>query len=580
MLKKLSLILTLSLIFCMSQAAFPDVVHAAAGNTQYSLAGAKYQLYTNAACTAAAKDANGNNAVLTTGADGRANTLKMKPGTYYAKEVTASKGYKLDTKIYTLVVTASNTAAAPAMFTSPEPPLFGIPEFMVFKEDATGTSDYTGLTGAAFTVKYYDVADKAAIAGASPKDQWTFETIKKDAPGDAPEGTYCAGFDWQTDEPVSSSRPDSKLFYRDSNGKRVLPLGWFTIEETAAPKGFRLTDKICYGHIYRDSSGNVVTELEDAKADSGLQTQVVIFEDEPELRIATSASLQNGNSEVVDVISYEGLIPDSDYVFRGWLVDTATGEKVPGSDGSVKLLPCTASSGQVEMTMKTSGYDGMPGHSMTAFEELYIVKEEGGENTEVHLADHKDINDKSQTVEIYQDLKVQKNVTGNLGDLTKEFEYTAEFIGLVPGQPYTVEGYDGKVFIADPSGKAEIPLKLMDDKSVTIKQLPKGARYRITEKASDHVAGFRLFSEDMADKGAKIIQASGSNDEDAAKELTTALETVDLMDGTVVVAWENNRDLATLTAVPSYLGIWACAAALLLAGLVMLLIKRKKYREE
>ena len=161
MLKKLSLILTLSLIFCMSQAAFPDVVHAAAGNTQYSLAGAKYQLYTNAACTAAAKDANGNNAVLTTGADGRANTLKMKPGTYYAKEVTASKGYKLDTKIYTLVVTASNTAAAPAMFTSPEPPLFGIPEFMVFKEDATGTSDYTGLTGAAFTVKYYDVADKA-----------------------------------------------------------------------------------------------------------------------------------------------------------------------------------------------------------------------------------------------------------------------------------------------------------------------------------------------------------------------------------------------------------------------------------
>ena len=222
----------------------------------------------------------------------------------------------------------------------------------------------------------------------------------------------------------------------------------------------------------------------------------------------------------------------------------------------------------------------MPGHSMTAFEELYIVKEEGGENTEVHLADHKDINDKSQTVEIYQDLKVQKNVTGNLGDLTKEFEYTAEFTGLVPGQPYTVEGYDGKVFIADPSGKAEIPLKLMDDKSVTIKQLPKGARYRITEKASDHVAGFRLFSEDMADKGAKIIQASGSNDEDAAKELATALETVDLMDGTVVVAWENNRDLATLTAVPSYLGIWACAAALLLAGLVMLLIKRKNYREE
>ena len=89
--------------------AVPGVSYAAAGNSQYSLSGARYQLYTNAACTAAAKDANGSNAVLPTGAHGKANTLKMNPGTYYAKEITASKGYKLDPKVYTVVVTASNT---------------------------------------------------------------------------------------------------------------------------------------------------------------------------------------------------------------------------------------------------------------------------------------------------------------------------------------------------------------------------------------------------------------------------------------------------------------------------------------
>ena len=577
--KKLSLILALSLAFCIGAAA-SGVTYAAAGNSQYSLSGAKYQLYTNAACTAAAKDANGNNAVLTTGADGKANTLKMNPGTYYAKEVTASKGYKLDTKVYTVVVTSSNTASAPASFTSSEPPAFGIPEYIVFKTDASGSADYTALTGADFTVSYYDVAEKSAISGAAPKDRWTFRTVKKDAPEEAPEGTYMAGFDWQNDEPVSSSRPAGNLFYKDSNGKRVLPLGWFTIEETSAPEGFRLTDRVCYGHIYKDGNGNVVTSLEGAESDSRLQTNTFFFENEPEASIGTSASIQNDNSEVIDIIRYEGLIPDQDYVFRGWLVDTATGEKVPGSDGSVTLSTGNKTSGQTEMILRTAGYEEMQGHSMTAFEELYLVSEAEGESREVQVAEHKDINDTDQTVEIYQDLKVQKNVTGNLGDLTKVFEYTAEFSGLEPGKSYTVEGYDSKVFNADPSGNAEIPLKLMDDKSVTVKQLPKGANYRITEAASDHVSEFRLYSEDMADKGAKIIKAAGSNDEEAAKELATALETVDLFDGTVVILWENNRDLATITAVQSYIGIWGLAMALVLAGLAMLIIKHRKYREE
>ena len=580
MLKKLSLVLVLSLVCFMEVAAVSDIVHAAAANRLYSLSGAKYQLYTNAACTSAAKDLNGSNAVLTTTADGKANTLKMKPGTYYAKEVTASKGYKLDTKVYTVVIKASNTATAPATFTSSEPPAYGKPGFIVFKTDASGTADYTKLIGATFTVKYYDVAARSAIAGSTPKDQWTFKTVKKNAPEEAPEGTFWAGFDWQKDTPVSSSRPASKQFYVDSNGSRVLPLGWFTIEETAAPSGFKRTDKKCYGHIYLDNNGNVVTAIEGAKADSRLKTNTIKYENEPDPRISTTASLQNSNREIVDVIKYESLLPNQDYVFKGWLVDTSTGEKVPDSDGRVTLSTGSNTSGQVEMILNTDKYDEMQGSSMTAFEELYIVREADGTNKETLVAEHKDRNDSKQTVAIYQDLKVQKNVTGNLGDLTKEFEYTAEFSGLVPGQAYTVEGDDSKVFNADSQGNASIPLKLKDDMSVTIKQLPKGAKYKITEAASDHVAEFRMYSEDMADKGAKIVTASGSNDDAAAKDLATALETVDMFDGTVVVLWENNRDLATVTAVQSYLGIWACAMALILAGIVMLLIKHTKYRED
>ena len=161
------------------------------------------------------------------------------------------------------------------------------------------------------------------------------------------------------------------------------------------------------------------------------------------------------------------------------------------------------------------------------------------------------------------------------------FEYTVSFTGLVPGKSYTVEGFDGKVFNADQSGNAVIPLKLTDDRSVTIKKLPKGAKYQVTEASSDHEAGFRVFSEDMADKGAEIVQASGSNAEDVSKDLSTALETVDLFDGTVVIAWENNRDLAALTGIagPDY-KVYAAALAAFAVIALALAGRRREYTEE
>lgn len=577
--KNLSLILILNLLLCIGVIAVSGVAYAAEGNSQYCLSGAQYQLYTDDACTDEAVDADGSIAVLMTDADGNANTLRMDPGTYYAKEIAAGKGYRPGTEVYTVEVTVSNTSADPASFTALELPAISTPDFTVFLKDASGSSDLAGLTGAAFTVKYYDVEDKSEIAGTTPKDQWTFETVKKEAPDKSQEGTYWAGFDWQTDAPVSSTRKNSELFYIDKDGKRALPLGWFTIEETSAPEGFRHTDRICYGHIYIDSNGDLVTELEGSGANCSLQTNAIIFENDPDPHIAADAVIQKNNSEIVDAVRYEDLIRDQEYVLKGWLVDTATGEKVPDSDGRVNLSTEDSSSGQVDMVLKTAAYDEMQGNSMTALEELYIVRETEGASEEIQVTDHRDESTGSRAVEIYQDLKVQNSVTGNLGDLTKTFSYTAEFTGLEPGKPYTVEGFDSKVFNADQSGNAMIPLKLMGGKSVTIMQLPKGAKYRITQEPSDHVAGFRLFSEDMADKGAKILNASGSN-EDASKGLSTAFETVDLLDGTVVVLWENNRDLATITAVQSYFGIWALAMVPVLAGLMMLIKKHNRYREE
>lgn len=907
-------ILALGLAFLVGMHIIVSPVYAASdANSQYSLKGAKYQLYTNKKCTVKARDIDGNNAMLSTNAKGKTGKLKMKPGTYYAKEIVASKGYKLDTKAYTVKITASNTASNPASFTSPEPPLYGVPDFRVFKtSDDEGYAGYERFLGAEFTVKYYDVSTKADIKGASPMDQWTFEASKKDPPGWDEDPDHCyAGFDWQTDTPVSYAHNGSGKFYI-AGGKRVLPLGWFTIEETKAPEGFKISDKKCYGRIYKDkNTGKVITRIDGEDLKSG-QTKELLFRDVPyaakikktdsvtgkavdgaglqllqedkvidewettseshdivglpagtytlretkapygydiaddvtftakegedtivgmkntpvtvatsasdadtgkrtgriskketiidtvhltglnsgrryrlegilmdkesgrpmkdsgggditaeaefeagaevmdvkmsftvdsssftpgsesvvfetlkrvspvygdkvpveiqkhqdindkdqtivypgisttatdrtsgtqnilagtdavitdkvrytgliagetyvlegeiydstaerltgiksteyfsakaaggtaemefsfdaadltghtlvvfeTLRsgdvtlvehkdksdaaqtlyvpgIRTAASLCKGNREIKDVIDYENLLPKQKYVFRGWLVDTATGDKVPDSDGSADLTTGTGTSGQIVMSLDAGQYDGMTGHSMTAFEELYLVKEVNGEEKEILVASHKDTGDSDQTVPVYQDLKVKKKVTGNLGDLSKVFGYRLEFSDLVPETAYTIDGDDTKTFMSDGSGNATVPLKLMDGQTAVIRQLPKGAKYRITEAASDHAAGFRIFSEDKANKGAKIIKASGSNEKEAEKALATAMETVDLSDGTVVVLWENNRELAALTGVAGLdYAVYAASLALILLAAFAIIRRHRKYADD
>ena len=583
----LPVILLLSLACIIAAGPGADRVYAAGGNSLYSLSGAEYQLYTDSACTVKAKDAAGRNALLTTDENGNSNVLKMKPGTYYAAEIKPGRGYLLDTgadgkpKVYTLKVTEPGSASAPVSFTSAEPPAYGVPELMVFKTDPSGSFDPADLCGAAFTVKYYAVAAKEEIKGRKPDAQWTFETVKKKAPTGRPAGTYMAGFDWQHDEPVSWSHEGGGKFYEVTEGgvkKRVLPLGWFTIEETRAPAGFVLTHRICYGHIYQPKEGaQAVTEIEGAVKDPALQLMTLTFINEPVPKIGTSASAQKGSHEIKDVVAYEDLIPGQKYILRGWLTDTVTGEKVPGSDGTLSFTAGSEKTGQAEVIMKTDKYEGMPGHSVTAFEELYLIDDAA--HKERLVAEHKDLKDSGQTVAFYQDLKISKKVKGNLGDLSAVFTFRVEFKGLEPDKAYKVEGPDAKTFNADHSGNAVIPIRLADGGCAVIRQLPKGAQYRITEEASGHAAQFTLTAEN-AQGGAVIAQTSGNSGGETDKELATALETVDLFDGTVTAAFENSRDTATLTAVHSDLSIWACAAGIAVMGLLMLIVRSRSSADE
>lgn len=69
------------------------------GRSRYSLAGAQFQLYSDAACTQPIAGTT-----MTTGENGKSNTIEIKKGTYYLKEITASPGYKINTSVFNVTV--------------------------------------------------------------------------------------------------------------------------------------------------------------------------------------------------------------------------------------------------------------------------------------------------------------------------------------------------------------------------------------------------------------------------------------------------------------------------------------------
>ena len=247
----------------------------------YSLAGAVYELYTDPYCSAESRaaDLSGNAVTLVTGADGTTGEVIVAPGTYYAKEVTASTGYELEQPgpggYPGVTVDAQNTAAAPAVIVSNEKPSYGIPALYVYKVDPTGRYAWKKLCNAEYTVNYYDVLNKGDISDQTLKRSWTFRTRRMER-GKA-QGSVYAGFDFASDEPLEGSSP----FYME-NGRRVLPCGWITIREKEAPSGLALNKEIHYGRIFQPQNGSpAVTEVEGADKNGDLAIETVA-KDEPQ----------------------------------------------------------------------------------------------------------------------------------------------------------------------------------------------------------------------------------------------------------------------------------------------------------
>lgn len=172
----------------------------------------------------------------------------------------------------------------------------------------------------------------------------------------------------------------------------------------------------------------------------------------------------------------------------------------------------------------------------------------------------------------YRDIVLAKNVTGNLGDKTKKFRFDVILEHLDTDSDYKLSGAEERSIRSDAEGKAEFTVYLKDDERVRIRNLPEGARYTVTEAASDHVASYSLKAD--ADESL-IANASGTNGRRSGMPLSTGTETVEAADGTIVILYENNRDLAAVTGMSNYLRIWMAAMMILIASVLFRIVARR-----
>ena len=187
-------------------------------NPCYSLANAKYDVFSDSAM----KNKVGT---LTTVADGTTNTLSdLAPGTYYAKETKASKGYKLCGDNHTVTVKANKTAT----FTCAEKPLDD-PGLVLLKKTDKYSAD-NDLSGAEYTIKYY--ANTTGDTSGTPMKKWTMKTVKVDGFGQL--------------SLASKANIVSGSYFTKGDGKILAyPIGTYTIQETKAPNNY-LVDNTVY----------------------------------------------------------------------------------------------------------------------------------------------------------------------------------------------------------------------------------------------------------------------------------------------------------------------------------------------
>lgn len=189
------------------------------------LSGAIYGVYSDAALTnevgRITTDANGH---------GELNGIVVqRNAVLYTKELIAPRGFNLDSQVYRHAFTTNGETYN---VQSTDQPLNDPLRITLNKVSADGNvvANPASLEGAEFAIKYYAGQYTTDTLPTTPTRTWILKTVQ------AASGNYRAYLD---NEHFVSGDP----FYLDG-GIPTLPLGTITVEETKAPEGYTLQNKM------------------------------------------------------------------------------------------------------------------------------------------------------------------------------------------------------------------------------------------------------------------------------------------------------------------------------------------------
>lgn len=219
----------------MKKSANPEITD---NNPCYELKGAEYGVYKTKAD--ATNDKNKVNTLIIGKYDdteknkNRSNEIELEAGTYYVKETKAPKGYVLNPNAVKVVIEAGkNTWIGEESNDFVDYPQSDPVRILLGKVDKETNKNKpqgsASLAGAEFTVKYYKglYDEDPAKSGQTPARSWVLKTNEN-------------GFATLS----SKYKISGDDFYYASTGDPTLPVGTITIQETKAPTGYFINDKV------------------------------------------------------------------------------------------------------------------------------------------------------------------------------------------------------------------------------------------------------------------------------------------------------------------------------------------------
>lgn len=219
----------------MKKSANPEITD---NNPCYELKGAEYGVYKTKAD--ATNDKNKVNTLIIGKYDDTeknknwSNEIELEAGTYYVKETKAPKGYGLNPNAVKVVIEAGkNTWIGEESNDFVDYPQSDPVSVVLGKVDKETNKNKpqgsASLEGAEFTVKYYKglYDEDPATQGQTPARSWVLKTD---------EDGYC-----RLSDKFKVSGDD---FYYNGNSDPTLPVGTLTIQETKAPTGYFINDKV------------------------------------------------------------------------------------------------------------------------------------------------------------------------------------------------------------------------------------------------------------------------------------------------------------------------------------------------